>query len=320
MIKVTFSGNQQKSSISFLTDRNIIHQEIELPQEKETNLLKAQLLYNKPVIFSRLFLERYFNSFSPNFLALKGGTHPNHDLPESANIFPWQYPFLFLGLFIFLKLKNKQRNLVLIWLILAPIASSLTKDAPNSGRTSMMIIPLVLLIATGLNSSYQSLKKRELKIIFSSAIILLFAVSIFNFHQAYLQVFPIKQASYWGAGYQKLVTFLNQEEYKNKRILMQRPTYSPYIYFLYYLEYDPKTYQQEAERYQPDKEGFHHVKNFDRFIFKDFNLEDELNKDQLIVVWQETLNQKEREETKNRQITTITDYNQPIFTVFQGGI
>lgn len=317
VIKTTLSGNQQKSSISFLTDKNIIHQEIELPRQEETNPLKARLLHNKPVVFSRLFVERYFNSFSPNFLALKGGAHPNHDLPGSANIFPWQYPFLFLGLLAFLK-KSRQKNLILIWLVLAPIASSLTKDAPNSGRTSTMIVPLVLLTAAGLNFSYQSLKKGRLKILFGSTITLLFAVSLLNLYQTYFLIFPVERAKYWGAGYQKLVALLNQEEYKDKKVLMQRPTYSPYIYFLYYLKYDPQAYQQGVERYQPDEEGFHHVKSFDRFTFKDFNLKDELNQDQLIVVWQETLTHKEQEELKKHQLTIITDYHRPVFTVFQG--
>ena len=324
IVKTTFSGNQQKSSISFLTDKNVIHQEIELPRQEEINPLKARLFYNKPVVFSRLFLERYFNSFSPNFLALKGGTHPNHDLPESANIFPWQYPFLLLGLLIFLKKKKnlsrkmKGKKLILIWLVLAPIVSSLTKDAPNSGRTSMMIIPLVLLVAAGLNFSYQFLKNQKLKILFCSIITFLFIFSILNFYQTYFLTFPVKQAKYWGAGYQKLVTFLNQEEYRDKEILIQKPTYSPYIYFLFYSKYDPKTYQQEVRRYQPDEEGFHHVKHFDRFTFRNFNLEDELNKDQLMVVWQETLTEKQKEKLKEYQLITISDYQQPIFTIFQG--
>jgi hypothetical protein len=192
--------------------------------------------------------------------------------------------------------------------MLAPVASSLTKDAPNSGRVSTMIVPLTILIGLRANFIYRTLKNNKHKLAFFFILGGFLFFSLINFYQVYFKTFPQMQAKYWGAGYKQLVTFLNQEQYRKKAVIMERPTYSPYIYFLFYGKYDPEKYQQETQRYQPDEEGFVHVKSFDRFTFRNFDLNEELKTEQLVIIFGEKFSPK--------LLTIITDFNQTVFTIF----
>ena len=318
IFKVTFTGTRTKSSISYLTDPATIHSQIEIPRAKMSHSFLARIIYNRPVVFSRLFLTRYFATFLPNFLIIKGGDHPLHNFPGLANIFWFEYPFFLLGLFFLLRKRNKQSLLLFWWLLIAPLGSSLTKDAPNSGRVSPMIIPLVITISIGLVDFYYFIKNKKQKIAFSVLMTVVFGLSLISLYQNYFIDFPYQRVQYWGGGYQKLVNFLNLPENREKKVVTQRPNYSPYIYFLFYSRYNPETYQQEAMRYPPTEDGFYHVKAFSRFQFKDFELENEVNQDQITVIWAETIDQKKLNSLSPFLKATIEENNQPIFYVFEG--
>lgn len=318
IIKTTLPGTRVKSSISYLNDPTTIHSLIEIPRAKLGHSLLARAIYNRPVVFSRLFLTKYCSTFLPNFLIIKGGAHPLHNFPGLANIFWFEYPFFLLGLFFLLKKRNKQSLLIFWWLLIAPLGSSLTKDAPNSGRVSPMIIPLVITISIGLVEAYFFLKSQRQKIVFLTLMTVILGLSLFSFFQHYFINFPYLRAQYWGGGYQKLVNFLNLPENKGKKVIMQRPNYSPYTYFLFYSSYNPEAYQQEATRYPVTEDGFYHVKAFSRYQFRDFELENELNQDQIIVIWAETIDQEKLISLSPLLKTTIEERNQPVFYIFEG--
>lgn len=318
IFKATFAGTKTKSSISFLNDPVIIHSQIEIPRAKMGHSLLARIIYNRPVVFSRLFLTKYIATFLPNFLIIKGGDHPLHNFPGMANIFRFQYPFFLIGLFFLLKKRSKASLLLFWWFLITPLGSSLTKDAPNSGRVSPMIIPLVITISVGLVEFYYFIKNRRQKIVFSILITTIFGLSLLSLYQNYFINFPHLRVQNWGGGYQKLVSFLNLSENQEKKVVIQRPNYSPYIYFLFYSRYNPETYQQEATRYPPTEDGFYHVKTFSRYQFQDFELKEEISQDQLTVVWTETVNQELLNSLSPFLKTTIDDGNQSIFYVFEG--
>jgi hypothetical protein len=284
IFRENFTGNTAKSSIAFFSDPQLIHQEIELPRMASKNLLLGKIFYNKPIVFSRLFLEKYLASFSPQFL-INGGQHPIHNFPGIGNIFFLEYPFFILGIYFLFKQKNKGSLVTFWWLIVAPIASALTKDAPNSARLTPEIIPLIVCIGFGIIG----LSRKTQKFILGSVMVVFALFSLFTFYHSYFLDFPVLRAANWGGGYQQLINFLNLPENRHKQVLMQRPSYSPYIYFLFYNRYDPAIYQQEAIRYPPTNDGFSHVSGFDRYEFADFNLKEKLAEDKILVVWAETV-------------------------------
>jgi hypothetical protein len=67
---------------------------------------------------------------------------------------------------------------------------------------------------------------------------------------------------------------------------MDRPNYSPYIYFLFYEKYDPYLYQREVVRYPVDPEGFHHVERVGSMVFNKLDWDRDLSGlGRLVVSW-----------------------------------
>ena len=274
----------------------------------QKNTWWAKIIYNRPVVFSWLFIQKYFLSFGPQFLAIKGGGHPLHNFPGMANLFWWQYPLFGFGLYLLIRQKQKARWLILGWLFLSPIASSLTKDAPNSGRVFPMILPIVICLALAANQI------RRQRIVILAFLIL----SLFKLYQNYFILMPRLRAINWGSGYQQLVTEINQEENLEKKVLMSRPNYSPYIYFLFYQKFNPREFQKTAVYYPATEDGFSHVQAFDRFEFRDFELADEIRQKQLIVTWADNTSDEELKTYDAFLNKTIFDQAEPRFYVFSG--
>jgi len=315
----TFSGNQTKSSISFINDPVFVYTNIELPRQNANNLI-GKIIYNKPVIYSFTFIKNYLNSFSPNFLAIKGGQHPIHNFPGIANLFWFEYPLMIVGLyFLFKNFRNNQEvKIIILWLIIGPIASSITKDAPSSVRLSPLIVPFVLIIGLASLRLFEWLKNYRSKYYLLTVSTLVVIVSMYFYFVSYFVNFPQLRANNWGAGYQKLTFFLNQPDNIDKIVYFNYPNYSPYIYLLFYEKYDPTKYQSEAVRYSPTTDGFYHVKRFGRYQFIDNPALESVSENQLLVLRADQITDKQKNDLGEYLKTIIYDYGQPIFYVFEG--
>ena len=76
---------------------------------------------------------------------------------------------------------------------------------------------------------------------------------------------------------------------KYSEIIMDRPDYSPYIYFLFYQKTDPTFYQTQVIRYSTDEEGFQHVKSIGNLNFKKLDWADDLIiPARLLISWAES--------------------------------
>ena len=298
---LNFSANITKASgITFMTDSVWIHNYINLPRSKITNPLLGRLIYNKVAVGAAFFLRNYLASFSPRFLVFQGGSHPIHNVPGVGPVLAAVYLLFFVGLW---QLRSR---LLLMWLLLTPLASSITIDAPNTVRLTPMIIPFCLIAALG----WQKLLANKL---LNALICVTIFVNLAVFGRQYFQILPQERAQNWGAGYQELVNYLRLRQLADRSIIMSRPNYSPYIYFLFYQQYPPDKYQQEAIRYPATEDGFFHVKSFNRYQFGEFDPLEEINQDKVVVLWAD----EEISPTLSTFLQKTISYQQkPIFYLF----
>lgn len=105
---------------------------------------------NKPVLFSRLFLEKYLNTFSTDFLFLHGGGNQYFSLWRQGVFYYLDFPLMILGLIFLLKKKNPW--LLLVGLIaLAPLPAALSLKGGEYATRAIMIFPfLIILVAAGM--------------------------------------------------------------------------------------------------------------------------------------------------------------------------
>ena len=276
----TFFGNQTKvSGINIFGDPSVVHAKIEIPRNEHNNpnSLFTRLVHNRIIFGLERFGQNYLNSFSPDFLFIKGGENKAHNIASFGNMYLSEAPFLVLGLiFLIITKKTKEIMLILLWFFISPIAASITKDAPHTNRMFAVFPILSLVTALGF-VKFKDLLNSWLKnkLLYKNSVLLiifaLFMLNILVYMDRYYVHFPRNEAVSWGIGYKALTEALAKDPYASKQVIMTHPEFSHYIFLLFYSKYNPSEYQKIAVRYPPTEDGFVHVKSFDRFEFRDIN-------------------------------------------------
>jgi len=105
----------------------------------------SRLIYNKGTFFAKAFIRNYLSHFSFGFLFTKGGTHYQFNVPDHGLIYTVNMLFFVLGLYYLFTNRTRESFLLLIWLLLAPIPSSLTREAPHVLRAiTMLPVPMIV--------------------------------------------------------------------------------------------------------------------------------------------------------------------------------
>lgn len=212
----------------------------------ETNNLDYQIFYSQPMFFIRNFLTRYYNHFSPKFLTFEGDwQNPRHSAPYIGVLLYPSIIFLFIGLFSgFIRQKTDKLNIFfLVWLLLAPIPSALTRDSIQSVRAMSLSVPLVYFVALGIFAFFEKFKSNILKIIIFSV----YLISFIYYGDLYLNHMVTKSPYDFLYGYQQAIEFVKQNQTKYQNITFSDFYGQPYIFYLFYSQYSPKTYQQQAK-------------------------------------------------------------------------
>lgn len=258
------------SGIGIFGDPTIVHTKIELPRLSHNNpsSIYSRLIHNKTTYTLITVTQNYLKSYSPEFLFITGGGNHAHNIKGYGNMHPIESIFLLLGICMALtQIKKKQYLLVFWWLIASGIAPAITKDAPHSNRMFAVVPALSILVALGIQYA-QTFIVTQKKWLFTTLLGLLYIGSLIIYTDAYFIHFPKEEAQYWSSSYKQLSVIINKPENKNKSIIISNPSESPYIYILFYGNYDPQLYQNQAIRYPISNDGFTDVKAFGRFSFR----------------------------------------------------
>ncbi len=285
---LTRADKTKISGIGIIGDSAITLGKIDVPRSLHTDPQSwvVKLLHNKTLYVTEIAIQNYLKSFSPDFLFINGGTNHAHNIENFGNLYLVEAPFFYLGIiFLFLKRKDKKWQLILWWLIIAPIAASITKDAPHSNRM-FAIYPLPAIIATlGIQELVKRIPhKKLLPAIGIVSIVAAYTLNIGIYLDRYYVHFPQNEERYWGKVYADLYRIVSSPKQAHKQVFMSHPEHSPYIFFLFYSKFDPKTYQATAVRYPPTDDAFVHVKSYDRFMFRPIDWEEDMRRSNILLV------------------------------------
>ena len=207
----------------------------------ESNKLDLALFQNQIIFFTRNFLTRYFNHFSPQFLLTQGDwQNPRHGAPYTGVLLFPSFIFLIIGIFHFLSTNqsNYLSKFFFLWLLLSPIPASLTRDSIQATRIMSFSLPLCYFSAYGINFIVNKYKRHLLKI----CILLIYFASFIYYGDLYLNHMVKKSPQDWLYGYQQAIEYLISNETDRKNYFSDFYG-QPYIYYLFYKKYSPSTYQ-----------------------------------------------------------------------------
>ncbi len=213
-------------SLGLLNNKDVSAEVIEY-RNGANNTLISKIFYNKYVISTKKILFNYSNAFGTNFLFNEGDVTFRHSLHQVGNLFWVELPLILFGLVALL--KNKKYYWIIGFLLVAPVASSLTIDGYNHAtRLFLLVFPLSFIVAYG----FSSLNKFKLVFV----LVLLFEFCRFQFY--YWNFYKDQSWRWWHTGYKESMQYINENKDKYQKVVMDN-TYEPaLIRFLFWNKID----------------------------------------------------------------------------------
>jgi hypothetical protein len=146
-----FSGEAtaRYSKLQILSE-STVYQIGEQRTKSELPAIVKRLVYNRPVYFAKTVISNYLKYFSPNFLYQASGAQYQFAIPNNNLLTLPVYLLTIIGfLFLLFNLKAPSSQFILAWLLLSPVAASLTADPPQALRPNPMIPVLVIMASFG---------------------------------------------------------------------------------------------------------------------------------------------------------------------------
>ncbi len=185
-----------------------------------------------------VFISNWLTHFSPAYLFISGDANPRHGLPLTGILLLATAPFLIMGLIQLMKIrKTPWGQLIIGWLIIYPIAASLTIEGiPHALRTITGIPVICIICALGVEyfcAGYQKTLK-PIRNLFSVIMIITLVFNITLIISGLFFIYPIQSAPYFQYGMKEAVESVNQIESHYDLIMVSPSLGWPDIYFHFY--------------------------------------------------------------------------------------
>ncbi len=236
------------SMVTIFTDPDQLKHGLKLLEyDKTHNDLLGEVFHNRRVVYFLKIAENYLSHFDPGFLFIHGDSGRHHHALDMGVLYLWELPFLLAGAFFLLQKFNKRIAVLVIWLLIAPLASAIATGAPHAVRAIPMIPALQIITASGIVFIFSKLfqsRKVFLKIILSVFIFAaLFLNILYYLHQYYVHT-PIEYGDFWQYGYKEAFNEISKIENNYNKIVVTYRYDQPYAYYLFYRKIDPVWYQK----------------------------------------------------------------------------
>jgi len=253
-------GMTRFGGVGLTADKGPISRSEELLNNHGNTNIINRVMHNQRVLYAFSWVEKYSSHFNLNFLFIDGDEVPRSKNPDMGQLYLLELPFLVLGIVKLIQSKNKNlQQFTLSFLLISPLASSLTFQAPSALRALPMVIPLSILIALGL-----SLIKNRILIVF---IFFLYLVSFFYYLDAYYIHAPKRYSFAWNSGFSQIIPYIESQKNNYQNIYLTDKYDQPYILYLFYSKYDPSKIQNQIKLTSPDQFGFSTVRQIDNIHF-----------------------------------------------------
>ncbi len=204
----------------------------------------AFLINNKIILNVREFSSLYLSYFSPRFIFTLGDSGPRSSFPELGSFFIWQAPFYLYGLYTLIRRKElgELQFFTIIFLLIAPITASLTRDPYSSTRALQMVIPLVIVVAMGISEVLTRLTKRNYRIIFWATFAGLTFYSLLKLYSSAVILNNYYRGASWEYGWEQVANILTTLD-KDLPVTVDNSRNVGYIELAFFLKADPAKYQ-----------------------------------------------------------------------------
>jgi hypothetical protein len=236
----------------------------------ELRQVYPRFLVNKVTYFVVTAGQNYISHFNPQYLFFNGGSNYQFSLPNFFLFSPFFLPFFILGIFTLLKnIKKNQFRFLLFWLLISPLPSSITRDAPHILR-SITFLPIVtIIIIFGFDFLIKKIPKISCLYIASVLV-----YSLFLFWPKY-QTYSINYSSSWQYGYKEIVSYIKTNYSQYDQIIITKKYGEAHEFLLFDWPWNPANYQNDPQKKWDFHTNWYWVDAFDKFKFvNDWEIKD----------------------------------------------
>ncbi len=279
----------QKSAITLFSDPTVW---AEFITKRETLSGWQRLLQgNWWVFLGQQIVQRWFQTWSPEFLIMRGGAHPWHNLPGAGHLVWSTYILSGLGLLVTLKttFQSVFKRLKLdgsVWFLYLTLISLapavITVDAPHATRSLLFFVLLLIWAAMGLKWLIQYLPGK--KTIWWSVIGLLLLVETSWYGYRYFVQYPQKQGMFQ-PGLSVTLDKLQQVA-PTEPVAVVGDGYT-YIIWAWYSQMSAAEFFDTVVKQLPDRIGFRYGEKIGRFHFI-VQAKDRSPQERVLVEWNNT--------------------------------
>jgi len=214
---------------------------------RNTHPLIARVIHNKAVGYGNEIIDNYVSHFSFDFLFRDTALPTRMTIFGAGNMHLVELLFLLCGIYMIVTRRSRYHILIGIWILLAPIGSSLTyDDVPNMQRTLLVQPALSIAVALGIYAIARAINTRKLLIIPLMGLTCIYMFNMLQYLDAYYIHQPISGAQFRNAGYKELVGEVVKYSSDFKKIIITNAESAPSVFFLFFTSYDPSAYQRES--------------------------------------------------------------------------
>jgi 4-amino-4-deoxy-L-arabinose transferase-like glycosyltransferase len=259
-----------RGTSSFTDQTNLLSRDIKkLEMDRQLGDKLGELLDNRRIVWIKTIASGYLSHFSLRWLFLTGD-NPRHHAPDMGLLYVWELPFLCYGLYVLLRSKKYREGTQLLigWLLIAPIAASPTTGLPHAIRTLVFLPVFQIITAFGIISFFGNVK-RYIKWILVCACLLFAMGNMLYYLNMYFIHMNYEFSEYWQYGNEEAVMVTEKLKSKYEKVVVSTQIEQSYMFFLFYTKYDPIKYLANGGT---NSGSFEERKNvFDAYEFREID-------------------------------------------------
>lgn len=235
------------------------------------------------------FIQNYLGYYSTTFLF--SPNRPDNsflNLGGKGLLYVWEIIFIIYAVFVLVTKKNEWNKLLLVYLLLAPIPASLTREYMHAQRVQTFIPLLQMMSAFGFFKLLAKVDSAHLKryAAFLIGIVIIWSL-IARIDYYFFHTFTKEQAGL-KSGYKEIVGFAEVNKHKYSQIVFTKVHSEPHVFVAFYSQMDPKIFQNYSKdwRYFEKEFKFLDMINYslEKYQFRNINWEKDKNlKNSLII-------------------------------------
>lgn len=205
----------------------------------------TKIFYNKISLFSNELLRNYFSYFSPTFLFTSGAGEATYGMiPGVGVLYLVEIIFLVFAFYFLLKERQPLMIFMFFWLIISPVAASLTRGVGYHANRAATIMPEIQIIsAYGLIKMLEKIKAISLKIKYRLCILTLI-IFLLIFLETYFFFGPVINSTKMNYGWKEAMNYL--KSISTEEIIISRRFSEPQSFVMLYDNIDPQFVQKQS--------------------------------------------------------------------------